>query len=406
MILGFKVLVVGSGAQGRVVAYLFDKDEDVELVKLSDIDRKALDYCARFYKKAETYLVSASDTDEVSKLAEDVDVLVNAVPTEFNLNLMRVALKAGTNYLDMALEYRDFEKVLALNERFQEEDLTALLALGCSPGVTDVVTALAADELDTVNEVKIVGASYVDSDIPYTNWAPRIFLDDCTRPPMIYEDGEIKYLKPFAEPEVVEFPGVGKVTVYAHPHEEVLTISKAIKGVKRVSMKMGVSMMDFFRTLYAMGILYENAMITEKKVKVDDVEVDPAEVIAKFLPKPITGEQFKEYVEKGIIRQATGTLVVKVYGIKNGRESVIESSFDLPPIMEIIDAVPLANDVSYPVSLPAYVAARMIADGSIKSRGVLIPEELTREERIEFLRRIGAFKPPIKVKTTTTTYLN
>ena len=404
--MGFKVLVVGSGAQGRVITHFFDMDGDVESVKLSDVDQKALDYCARFYKKAETFLASASDTDEVSKLARDVDVLVNAVPVEFNLNLMRAALKAGTNYLDMAFEYRDFEKILALNEKFQEEDLTALVAFGVSPGLTDVLVALAADELDAVNEVKILIADYADSDIVYTTWSPRIFLDDCTRPPMVYEDGRIKHLKPFAEPEVIEFPGVGKMTVYAHPHEEVLTVSKTIKGVRRVSVKMGCGLMDFFRVLYTMGILYENAMITKKKVKVDDVEVDPADVVVRFLPRPITGEELREYIEKGVIREATTAIVVKVYGTKNGKESVVESSTVSPPIKEIINTTPLANNLSYPTSLCAYMAAKMIIDGSIKSKGALFPGELTREERTEFLRRIGAYKPPIKVKTMTVSYLN
>ena len=173
-----------------------------------------------------------------------------------------------------------------------------------------------------------------------------------------------------------------------------------------MSVKMGCGLMDFFRVLYTMGILYENAMITKKKVKVDDVEVDPADVVVRFLPRPITGEELREYIEKGVIREAITAIVVKVYGTKNGKESVVESSTVSPPIKEIVNTAPLANNLSYPTSLCAYMAAKMIIDGSIKSKGVLFPGELTREERTEFLRRIGAYKPPIKVKTTTISYLN
>jgi len=404
--LGSKALIVGSGAQGRVIAYFFDRDEDMELVKLTDIDRRTLDYCMKFYRKAETHVVSAEDVETLSKLAEDVDILVNAVPVKFNLKLMEAALKAGTNYLDMAFEYRDFEKIIGLHEKFRSEDLTALVAFGVSPGLTDVVVGLAADELDGVEEVRILLGGREESDVVYTTWSPEIFLDDCTRAPMVYEDGEIKYLEPFSEPEVVELPGVGKVRVYAHPHEEVFTVSKSVKGVRRVIVKMGGEEMDFLCTLYRMGILYKDAMVRGRKVRIDDVEVDPARLILKFLPRPITGEELREYVERGLIREVKGTVLVEVKGLKDGRRCVIRSYSPIPPIREIVEAVPLANETSYVTSLCAYTAAKMVVDGSIKSRGVLFPEELTREERLEFVKRIGAFRPPIKVKTEMSMDLN
>jgi len=401
-----RVLVVGSGAQGRVIAYFFDRDEDVELVKLTDIDRRALDYCMKFYRKAEAHVVSAEDVETVSRLAEDVDIIVNAVPVEFNLKLMEAALKAGTNYLDMAFEYRDYEKIIGLHEEFKSRDLTALVAFGASPGLTDVMVGLAADELDRVEEVRVLLGGRGESEVVYTTWSPEIFLDDCTRAPMVYEDGEIKYLEPFSEPEVVELPEVGKVRVYAHPHEEVFTVSKSIKGVRRVVVKMGGGDMDFLCTLYRMGILYKDAMVRGRKVRVDDVEVDPARLILKFLPRPITGEELREYVERGLIREVKGTVLVEVRGFRDGRRCVIRSYSPMPPIKEIVEAVPLANEVSYVTSLCAYTAAKMVVDGSIKSRGVLFPEELTREERLEFVRRIGTFRPPIKVKTEMRVDLN
>ena len=401
-----KVLIVGSGAQGRVIAYFFDRDEDVELVKLTDIDRRALDYCIKFYRKAKAQVVSAEDVETVSRLAEDVDILVNAVPVKFNLKLMEAALRAGTNYLDMAFEYRDYEKIIGLHEEFKSRGLTALVAFGASPGLTDVMIGLAADELDRVEEVRVLLGGRGESEVVYTTWSPEIFLDDCTRSPMVYEDGEIKYLEPFSEPEVVELPEVGKVRVYAHPHEEVFTVSKSIKGVRRVVVKMGGGEMDFLCALYRMGILYKDAMVRSRKVRVDDVEVDPARLILKFLPRPITGEELREYVERGLIREVKGTILVEVKGFKDGRRCVIRSYSSMPPIREIVEAVPLANEVSYVTSLCAYTAAKMVVDGSIRSRGVLFPEELTREERLEFVRRIGTFRPPIKVKTEVSMDLN
>lgn len=399
--MGIKVLVVGAGAQGRVIASLFDKDKGVELIKISDVREESLNYCMQHIKKAEAHIVSATEVDKIAKLAEDVDIIVNALPVQFNLNLMEAALKARTNYLDMAFEYKEFERILALNEKFRSNNLTALIAQGISPGSTDIAVALAADELDRVTQVKIMLADYADSDILFTTWSPEVLLDDCTRSPHIYEEGKIKYVEPFSDPEIVEFPEIGKVRVYAHPHEEVLTIPKAIKDVEKVTVKMGGKILDFFETLYNLGILYKNAMIEKKKVKVDSVEIDPADFILKFLPRPITGEKLKEYMDQGIVREAICAGIVQVRGIKDGEECVVKYYVASPPLKDLVTAVPLANPLSYLTSLSAYIAARMVADGSIQSKGALLPEELTHEERREFMRRIKSYRPPIKIKKVT-----
>ncbi len=392
--MGFKVLVMGTGAQGRVLAYLFDKDNDVDEIHWAGRRPHVVEEYCKKLEKAKPFKANATNVDEMVEAAKGVDVLINAVVPELNLYVLDAALKAGVHYIDMAFgpPYENLDKELEKSEDFKKKDLVAVTSAGLTPGTTNILAAYAADNMDSVELIKIVDAEWVDADIPISTWSPETFLADCLMPAFLY-DGELKQVPPFSEFEVIDFPEIGPQNVCHHAHEEVVTLWRFIgKPVKRVEFK--IAGVDLIYQLYKLGLL------NKEKIKVGDVEVSPLDVYLSVVPRPPTPEQLKKWVEKGLLRDAKEVCLVKTTGYKG--DQFLDYTFYTfsPPFKELLEKCPPANHSSYLVSTSAYILAKMIYNGDLKTKGVVVPEALTREEREVYIKMNGKLDPPVRIEMT------
>lgn len=101
-----KVIIIGAGAQGNVVAGVLSEADDVGTVVLADLDiERANEVAAALGSpKIHTARIDASDLDAMKALTREgsYDVVVNVMITDFNRNIIEAALAAGANYVDMA----------------------------------------------------------------------------------------------------------------------------------------------------------------------------------------------------------------------------------------------------------------------------------------------------------------
>ncbi len=100
--MGKTVLVLGTGAQGTTVAKRLDLEPNVDKIICADYDEAAAKELAGELKKAEGYFCDASNKDEVVKLVKGCDLVVNALPLAFGMNVIEAALEAKCNYQDFA----------------------------------------------------------------------------------------------------------------------------------------------------------------------------------------------------------------------------------------------------------------------------------------------------------------
>ena len=87
-----KALIVGAGAQGLVISWVFAKSDDVSEIVLGEIDPNRMKDIVETNqsKKLKTGRVDASDTNGMIKLMKDgkFDLVVNATLPDFNDNIM------------------------------------------------------------------------------------------------------------------------------------------------------------------------------------------------------------------------------------------------------------------------------------------------------------------------------
>jgi len=227
-----KILIVGTGAQGSVIATEIVKSPEVSEVRLSDIDLGKAEQLAERLKseKVRTHRVDANRINDVMKVARDVNVIVNTTTlnAKFDLNIMEAALNVGAHYQDLA-SYGT--KQLALSNRWKEAGLTALINTGLSPGFSNVLVAQATDKLDHVEEIRVRVWSGVESKEPTSFWSPETAWIDMAVEPIVYENGEYKKVPPFSGKEVYNFPSpVGSQTVFWHSHDACMRVKPLPRG--------------------------------------------------------------------------------------------------------------------------------------------------------------------------------
>src|ERR1041384_1719719 len=133
-------------------------------------------------------------------------VVINCTQHDFNLHVMRAALAAGVQYIDLGGLFHWTRRQLKLDRQFRRAGLTAILGMGCAPGITNVMTRAAAEKLGRIRSVKIrVGSKDFNpsSGFPYS---AQTILEELTLPPWIVERGKFCETKPRTGWERVRFP--------------------------------------------------------------------------------------------------------------------------------------------------------------------------------------------------------
>ena len=392
-----KVLVVGAGAQGNVVAGVLSRADDIGALVLADLDPdRARETAANIGSdKVRVERVDAGDLDRTTAFlrAGRFDLVVNTALPEFIPKVMLAALRAGTSYLDLssALFYERRGKPieqLEHEEEWKASGRTALVNAGSAPGLTNVMARDAADDLDRIEAIRIRDYSVVTSDRFVALWSLPVFLLDCATEPLIWEDGRPKRVPIFTGEEMYDFPPpIGRRgKVYLHAHEEPVTIPLFVgKLVRHCDYKIGEPDIDAWRLL-VQGL----GLLDDTPIEVQGVRLSSREFLLKRLPRTIAPQRLLDLVGSGRLNSQS-MVVCEVAGTKDGRAARIMLWSESPDLRTASTIVRGTSDVSLVTSVPAATFSLMLLRGQIRRTGVVLPEMLGPDERSIFYRGIGEF---------------
>ena len=379
-----KISVIGAGAQGSAIAFMLSKYPEVSEIISSDID---LDVAKRAVEKTKNDKVSAErvdagKVDDLLRVVEGSDTVINATLTEFNPNIMEAALRSGTDYVDLS-GYDDIKdtipKVLALNDKFKDAGLTAVIHQG-GPFTTNVAVRYAADRLDRVDEIRFrLGGTQREREfIPIwtPGWAPDEALTEWVPPAAIYENGEWRHVPPFSGVEEYPFPKpVGPATVCHIDYEPTYTIPRFIKGLKYMDYKLRPDTMA--------GSLIKMGFASDKPIDVRGVKVAPIDVLLALTPPAVETSE-KRALETGG-KERYGCSLAEIKGEKDG-EKVTYAVYRISNRNADYERW---GTVWAGVAVPAALTATMLAKGEIKIEGVIPPEGLEPEPFLAKLAEKG-----------------
>ena len=397
-----KVLIVGAGGQGAPCASILARDKGTSKIVLGDMD---LDLARRVKDKIGSDKITVVKLDagkvkDIEEAARGVDVVINLTLMQFNANIMKAAVNSGAHYVDAAMDYPFMAqlregKQLEMHSEFKKAGLTALIACGGSPGVTDVFAKYACDKLDRVDGIKIrLGSRAMKESKEVVNvwapgWSPEIAIKDYAAKPVVFEDGKYRECAPFSGCEEYNFPDpVGTIVLCYHLHEEGVTLPRFIgRDIKYCDFKYPVDPVA--------GAFVKMGFASSEPVTVRGAKVAPIDVLMKLVRHPV-GTFFTESEDTvKVPPESLGFVLVDVKGAKSGEEVTYKLYWQysfFTNLEEKLEVYRRLGTTKIGVALPAIVGAKMCVGGDA-DKGIIAPECL---DAVKFLRLMAATGCPVK----------
>ncbi|MHB2019625.1 MAG: saccharopine dehydrogenase family protein, partial [Candidatus Xenobia bacterium] len=317
------VLPGGAGAMGRVTVRDLMASPKVEKIVVADINLEAAQklVSALGDKRLEAMRLDVRDTAQAVKQLTGLDVMINCAQYYFNMEAMEIALGARLHYIDLGGLFHMTRKQLELHDRFKSADLLAVLGVGSTPGITNVMAAWAAESMEKVisAEIKVGAIDRTPSNgkiaAPYSM---HTILDECTKNPMIFEAGKFQEMQPFDGLQEVVFPDpVGRAMAHYTLHSEVATfpLTWKDKEIQRASFRIAFPA-DFSQLLHT---LVDLGLADTSPIQVRDVTVSPRDVLLALLGPAGTPD--------GVVPDDCDVLRAEVHGMRDGRgiEQIVET---------------------------------------------------------------------------------
>lgn len=296
------------------------------------------------------------------------DAVVNAASHRLNVPVMEACLDVGAHYTDLGGLYYYALEQYGLDDAFRRAGLSAAISMGAAPGITNMLAAAAAAELDTVESIELIDACVAgrpyDPDEPYVPaYAADTLIDEFTRPAPMFLDGREQLMEAGGGARTYHLPEGDVECVYTiHSEPATLPRSYADRGIRSVEWRLGLppSHTVPLRALVASG------MASAEPVRVDGRDVVPRDVLVAVLARQGGAPDDPGALER---------LRAHVVGTRGGER--VEIDADLPLTQR---AEWGADSGTYSTGVPPSITAQLLASGQAVRTGVGGPEVIVPVE--------------------------
>ncbi len=390
------ILIIGAGGVSKVAtakcAMNIDTFEKITLASrtLSKCEEIKNDIKSKQNIDIDVTSVDADSVEELVALIQKVNpkVVLNVALPYQDLTIMDACTKCGVDYIDTAnYEHPDeakfeYKEQWARDGQFKDANIMGLLGSGFDPGVTGVFVAYAQQNLlDTIEYIDILDCNAGDHGYPFaTNFNPEINLREVSANGRYWEEGKWIETKPLEIRLDWDYPEIGVKPSYLLYHEELESLAKNIKGLKRIRffMTFGDSYIQHMNCLQNVG------MLGIHPVEHQGQKIIPIEFLKTLLPDPASlGSRTVGQTNIGCV----------IEGIKDGQRK----KYYIYQICDHQEAFKetCAQCVSYTTGVPAMIGSKLVYNGTWKAKGVFNVEEFEAKPFMDELMTQGL---PWKIK--------
>ncbi len=322
-------LVMGAGKMGIAIAHDLMK-QGVE-TRICDVKQKNL---------PNFFVLDARDEEKVKEEMKKEEIVISALPYDFNYKLAKLAVKTKTNFIDLGGNTEIVEKELKLHEEAKKAGITIIPDCGLAPGMTNIVASYLWKEGEKEIHIRVGGLPINPK--PPLNYALFFsihgLINEYIEDAIVVRNGKICKVESLTGLEEIKFEGFGELEAF-YTHGGTSTLPKTLEvkelDYKTIRYKGHAEKIYFLKSL---GFFEEGAReFTEK-------------ILEKALPKN----------EKDVV-------LARIYG-KEMEVELIDYHDEKFSAMQRTTGFPTA------------VIAKFIIDGDIKE-GAYPPELAINEEK-------------------------
>ncbi|MCX8172309.1 MAG: saccharopine dehydrogenase NADP-binding domain-containing protein [Archaeoglobaceae archaeon] len=237
-----KIAVLGGAGHigSRIVKEIMELDPSSNLT-ICDINLDKARELERELGNIEVVKTNATREEELLDVMKKKDVVVNAVGPfyKFGVPILKSAIRSKVNYVDINDDYDSTIEALNFKQIAEERGVTAIIGMGATPGITNLLAKKAVEIMDEVEEI---GTYWIWTALDPTMGTAIVehYFHAITGFVKTYRNGEFIEVRALSEPELFDFPApIGRWEVAHVGHPEPVTIPRYVK-VKNVFNKGGI----------------------------------------------------------------------------------------------------------------------------------------------------------------------
>jgi lysine 6-dehydrogenase len=358
-----KVFVLGCGMMGRAIAYDLARFSDFEEITMGDANGKVLSSAKKFLKGTKVKVVKANalETKTMKTLFQNVDVVISAIPYQFNFTLAKTAVETHTHFVDLGGNNTIVQKEKTLNSQAKTNSVTIIPDSGLAPGLVSIITRDIVDHMDTIDYVKLrVGGlpRYPQGPLNYQIvFSPYGLINEYVEDALILDSGKILEKKSMTDVETIRFPKpFGTMEAF---------LTSGGCSTLPSTYKNKIKYLDYKTIRYPghcekINTFLDLGLAEESPMKIKDCTVAPRDMFTSLLVKHIPTEG-EDVVLLKVLSQGTKN------GKKRRREYTLIDYYDTTTKMTA-----MMRTTGFPVS----ITAQMIENSTIQKRGIFCPEEI------------------------------
>jgi lysine 6-dehydrogenase len=359
-----KVLILGAGMMGRAMAHDLTRSGVDTLV--ADVSSQAVE-AVQELTGAEGATLDATDKDSVARQMADCDVAVSAVPYFLNLDLASAAIRAGCHFCDLGGNTDIVNQELALHDRAAKADILIIPDCGLAPGMSNILTGLAIEEVDASQVAIRVGGLPLNPQPPFNYtlvFSVHGLLNEYIQKAVVIRKGVIQETESLTEVEDIEFPSFGVLEAFL-TSGGTSTLVNTYKGQ--------VDELDCKTIRYQgycekMRTLLDAGLGSEEPVSVGNCKVKPRDVLGRVLERVLPHQDEDVVLMRITARGKKGVMTLEMVDYYDHKDRMTA----------------MARTTAYPTS----IIAQMIGNGTITQRGALPPEKtVPRRKFMEELKK-------------------
>jgi saccharopine dehydrogenase-like NADP-dependent oxidoreductase len=349
-----RAVVLGCGLVGTTLARDLADDPaiDVTAVDVNEANLKRIEPASGIA----TRQVDLSDRTVVSRLVEDFDVIVGALPSAMGFQTLRSVIEVGKPFCDISFMPQN---ALELDELANQRGVAAVVDCGVSPGLSNLCVGRAYAQLERTDRAVIyVGGLPTTRRWPYdykAPFSPSDVIEEYTRPARMMENGRLVEKPALSEPELIDFARIGTLEAFNTDGLRTLLQTVDIPNMKEKTLR-------YPGHIELMRVLRETGFFDQAEIDVAGVRVRPRDVTAKLLfPKWRFEESEEEFT------------IMRVIVEGQQHDTPARYTYDL---YDQYDRQTRTSSMARTTGFPCTIIARLLARGELEEAGVFPLERL------------------------------
>lgn len=268
-----KIVVLGSGLVGKVMAADLCKDYDVTI---ADINRPALELIEKNHK-VQIATCDFSKKEDLKKLLSPFDLVIGAVPGFMGFETLKTIIESGKNVVDISFFP---EEALELDALAKKHNVTAVVDCGVAPGMCNIIAGYHNQRMKINRYECLVGGLPQKKEWPFEYkavFSPIDVIEEYTRPARFVENKKLIVREALSDVVEEEFEVIGKLESFnSDGLRSLISTFSHVSNMKEKTLRYSghAELMRIFR---------ETGLFNKEKINVKGIDISPLDLMTKLL---------------------------------------------------------------------------------------------------------------------------